>query len=120
MQSRRQERVRELLKRELSNLLLREFRGVDVGLLSVNEVDLSGDLQLATAHVGIVGSAEQRRRGFELLEHHRLRLQSALGGAVVLKHTPELRFVPDDSIQRGNRVLRVIEEIEKTLPPQGD
>jgi ribosome-binding factor A len=39
-----------------------------------------------------------------------------LGRAVVLKHTPRLRFVLDDSIERGNRVLAILAEIERTLP----
>ncbi|MHB1306113.1 MAG: 30S ribosome-binding factor RbfA [Limisphaerales bacterium] len=116
MPSHRQERVRELLKRELSRILVREFQTANAGLMSVNEVALTGDLKQATVYVGIVGSADQCRRGFGLLDQHRLRLQSMLGAAVILKHTPELRFVPDESIQRGNRVLRIIDEIETQKP----
>ena len=118
MQNRRHERVRELLKRELSVILHREFRLADAGLMSVNEVTLSGDLQQATVYVGIVGSVEQRQHGFELLEQHCGRLRGLLGGSVILKHTPELRFVADDSIERGNKILKIIEDIEKSLPPQ--
>jgi len=116
MQGRRHARVRELLKRELSSLLLREFPPAQSGLMTVNEVVISGDLRSATAYVGIVGTEEQRRHGLQLLEEQRLRLQGMLGHAVELKFTPTLRFVVDDAIVRGNRVLRIIEEIEKTLP----
>lgn len=116
MQGRRHARVRELLKRELSSLLLREFPPVQSGLMSVNEVVISGDLRSATAYVGIVGTEEQRKQGVTLLTEHRLRLQAMLGHAVELKFTPSLRFVVDDSIARGNRVLRILDEIEKTLP----
>lgn len=118
MQGRRHARVRELLKRELSSLLLREFPPAQSGLMTVNEVVISGDLRSATAYVGIVGTDEQRRRGLQLLEEQRLRLQGMLGHAVELKFTPNLRFVVDDAIVRGNRVLRIIEEIEKTLPTE--
>ncbi len=116
MQGRRHARVRELLKRELSSLLLREFPPAQSGLMSVNEVVISGDLRSATAYVGIVGTEEQRKQGLNLLKEHRLRLQGMLGHAVELKFTPSLRFVVDDSISRGNRVLRILDEIEKTLP----
>ena len=118
MQGRRHARVRELLKRELSRLLLREFPPAQSGLLTVNEVVVSGDLRSATAYVGIVGTDEQRRHGLRLLEDQRLRLQGMLGHAVELKFTPSLHFVVDDAIVRGNRVLRLIEEIEKTLPTE--
>jgi ribosome-binding factor A len=39
-----------------------------------------------------------------------------VGGAIVLKYTPRLRFLMDDSIARGNRVLGILSELEKTLP----
>ena len=118
MQSRRHERVRELLKRELSSILLREFPIAEAGLLSVNEVVVAGDLQSAVVYVGIVGSAEQQKRALTLLHEHRGRIQSMVGSAVVLKYTPQLRFVVDDAIVRGNRVLQVLDEIERTLPPE--
>lgn len=116
MQGRRHARVRELLKRELSNILLREFPPAQSGLLTVNEVVVSGDLRAATAYVGIVGTEEQRRQGLQLLHEQRVRIQGMLGHAVELKFTPTLRFVVDDAIARGNRVLRILEDIEKTLP----
>lgn len=118
MQSRRHERVRELLKRELSSILLREFPVSEAGLLSVNEVVMAGDLQSALVYIGIVGSAEQQKRGLALLHQHRGRIQHMVGSAVVLKYTPQLRFVVDDAIARGNRVLQIMSEIEPTLPPE--
>jgi ribosome-binding factor A len=117
MQNRRHERVRELLKRELSAILLREFSVAEAGVISVNEVAVAGDLHSAVAYVGVVGSAAQRKRALELLREHRKRIQGMVGAAVVLKYTPALRFILDDSVTRGNRVLQILEEIEKTLPP---
>jgi len=117
MGSLRMQRVRELLKRELGEILRREFPISDHGLLSVNEVEVTGDLQNATVFVGVVGSNEQRKRATEMLQKERKRIQGLVGQAVVLKYTPVLRIVIDDSIERGNRVLGILEEIEKTLPP---
>ncbi len=118
MNLRRHERVRELLKRELSVLLLREFPPADHGLLSVHEVMISGDLQLATVHVSVVGNADQQKRTLAALQAERKRIQGLVGQAVVLKYTPELKFVTDDSIARGDRVLRIMEQLEKDTPPQ--
>jgi ribosome-binding factor A len=55
-----------------------------------------------------------------LLNEHRVRIQGFIGRAVVLKYTPKLKFAFDDSIVRGNRVLQIIEELEKTLPADAD
>jgi len=110
--------VRELLKREIGEAIRREFQVSDVGLISVNDVDVAGDLHSAVVFISILGSAEQQKRGFSLLVRHRKRIQGLVGGAIVLKYTPRLRFLMDESIARGNRVLGIIEELDKALPAE--
>ncbi len=116
MQNIRHERVRELLKREIGEAIRREFHVDSVGLVTVNDVDVAGDLKSAVVFISIFGSADQQRRGLEKLQEHRIRIQGLVGQSVVLKFTPTLKFVIDDSLVRGNKVLQIIEEIEKTLP----
>jgi len=118
MQNRRHDRVRELLKRELSAIILREFPVSAAGLISVNDVQVANDLHAALVFVGIVGTPEQQKKGFGLLQQHRNRLRSLVGAAVVLKYTPELRFALDEAVVRGNRILGIIDEIEKATPSQ--
>ncbi len=77
---------------------------------------MAGDLHSAVVFVSILGNADQQKRGFNLLTQNRKRIQGLVGRAVVLKYTPTLKFLIDDSVVRGNRVLQIIDEIEKTLP----
>jgi ribosome-binding factor A len=114
------QRVRELLRRAIGETLRREFPASETGLLTVNDVDVAGDLKSATVFVSILGNPDQQKRGFQLLEQHRKRIQGLVGRAIVLKYTPTLRFVPDDSVVRGNRVLKIIEEIEKSAKPPAE
>lgn len=114
----RHERVRELLKRAIGEAIRREFHVGDCGLISVNDVDMAGDLKSATVFVSILGNPEQQKRGFQSLDEHRARIQGLVAKAVVLKYTPTLKFVFDDSIVRGNRVLQIIEELEKSAPAE--
>jgi ribosome-binding factor A len=116
MPSLRLQRVRELLKREIGEVIRREFQVSDVGLITVNDVDVAGDLHSAVVFISILGNQDQQKRGFTLLARHRKRIQGLVGRAVVLKYTPTLRFLMDDSIARGNRVLGIIEELEKAMP----
>lgn len=109
----RQERVRELLKREIGEAIRREFDVSEVGLINVNDIDLAGDLKSAAVFVSILGNTDQQKRGITRLTEHRIRIQAAVARAVVLKFTPVLRFVMDDSVVRGNRVMQIIEELEK-------
>ena len=119
MGSHRLQRVRELLKREIGEAIRREIPVNEAGLVTVNDVDVAGDLRVATVFIGILGNSEQQRTGLVLLQKNRSRIQSLVGKAVVLKYTPQLRFVVDDSVTRGNRVLDILAELEKSLPPAG-
>ena len=108
----RLERVRELLKRELGEIIRREIPLNEAGLITVNEVGIAPDLKSATVFVGVVGTNEQRKRAATLLEKESKRFQSMIGRAVVLKYTPHLKFIVDEAIERGNRVLKILDELE--------
>ena len=113
MLSLRLQRIRELLKREIGEAIRREFRVEEAGLITVNDVDVAGDLKSAIVFVSILGTPDQQKKGLQLLAEHRVRIQGLVGRAIILKFTPKLKFVFDDSIVRGNRVLQIIEELEK-------
>ncbi len=112
----RQQRVRELLKRAIGEAIRREFNVSEAGLISVNDVDCTGDLKSAVVFISILGSTDQQKRGMALLTDHRSRLQGLVAKSVILRYTPTLRFVIDDSIVRGNRVMQIIEELDQTAP----
>jgi ribosome-binding factor A len=120
MSSLRLQRVRELLKREIGEVIRREIPVGEAGLITVNDVNLSGDLRLATVYLGVLGNDEQRKKGLHLLEHHRKRIRGLVGHAVVLKYTPELRFVLDDSAGQAGKVLKIIDELEHSAPAHDD
>ena len=117
MSSLRLQRVRELLKREIGEIIRREIPVGDAGLVTVNDVTVGSDLHSATVYIGILGSPEQKKKGLTELNRHRKRIQGLVGHAVILKYTPQLRFVMDESLEHGNKVLRIIDELEHATPP---
>ena len=123
MPSLRQQRVQELLKREIGEAIRREFEISEAGLITVNDVDVTGDMHSAKVFISILGNASQQKRGLELLTQNRKRIQGLVARSVVLKYTPTLSFQVDDSVVRGNRVVGIIEELEKesaTSPPASE
>jgi ribosome-binding factor A len=114
MPSLRLQRVRELLKREIGEAIRREFEVSEAGLITVNDVDVTGDLHSARVFISILGNTSQQKRGMTLLTQNRKRIQGLVARSVVLKYTPTLTFQIDDSVVRGNRVMEIIEELERT------
>ncbi len=118
MSNHRLERVRELLKRAIGESLRREIPINEAGVITVNDVDVSGDLRTAKVYISVLGTPAQRKAGNELLIKVRHLIQAHVAREVVLKFTPQLKFIQDESIERGDRVLRLLEELEKQTPPQ--
>lgn len=113
--SRRVERVAELIKREIGQLLLSGIKDdrVGQGLVSVTEVEVSGDLQHAQVYVSIYGSPEVRAQAMAGLQSATGYVRSVLGQRVRLRRTPEVIFREDTSLERGSRVIALLNQIRK-------
>ena len=116
MPSLRQQRVRELLKRTVGEILRRELDSESCGIITVNDVGMANDLHSAMIFVSVLGSDEQKRTAVKRLKSERSRIQYMLGREVVLKYTPRIKFELDDAIEAGNRVMSILEEMEQANP----
>ncbi len=103
-------RVNELLKRELSGIIAREI-SFEGALVSINHVDVTSDLKNAHVFVSVLGS-ETGESVMSKFASHRATLQAELARHVTMKYTPHLTFHLDDSIERGARVIEILQEIE--------
>ena len=116
MPSLRQQRVRELLKRTVGEILRRELDSESCGIITVNDVGMANDLHSAMIFVSVLGSDEQKRTAAKRLKSERSRIQYMLGREVVLKYTPRIKFELGDAIEAGNRVMSILEEMEQANP----
>ncbi len=103
-------RVNEIVKRELSRIITRDFSFENV-LVTVHEVDVTPDLRSAHVFVSVLGKGNHKAVITEL-DEQRTVLQAELSKQVVLKYTPHLVFHLDESIERGSRVFQILEEIK--------
>ncbi|MEY3223583.1 MAG: 30S ribosome-binding factor RbfA [Cuspidothrix sp.] len=113
--NRRVSRVAELIKREVSQMLLNGIKDdrVGTGMVSVTDVDVSGDLQHAKIFVSIYGTDEAKAETMAGLKSATGYVRSELGARVRLRRTPEVLFVEDSSIERGTKVLSLLNQLEQ-------
>ena len=110
---RRVARVAEAMRREVSSLLMTGIKDdrVGMGMVSVTDVKMAGDLQHAKIFVSIYGSDEDRAATMEGLVSATRFVRSELGQRMGLRRTPEIMFVEDISLARGTEVLGLINRL---------
>jgi ribosome-binding factor A len=117
--AKRLDRVNELLRREISAVVQRDFEWSNA-LVTVSEVDVTQDLKEAKVFVSILGGSApgildqlERKRGF---------IQSKVSKRVVLRNTPVLMFRQDKSAIRGVDVVNLLDEVAElpTAPPEDE
>jgi ribosome-binding factor A len=110
--SQRTERIDELLRQEISRSLARELADPAIGFATVTDVETSPDLSYARVWVSVIGTEAQRRDTLRALRRAMPYVRHGLGTRLRLRRIPELDVRLDDSVERGTRVLRIINELE--------
>ena len=115
--SKRQERVNELLKREISTVLQRDFQFKEA-LVTISAVETTPDLKEAKVFIGVLG--KHANQVLEKIKQSRGQIQSAIAKRVVLRNTPILAFRHDTSAQRGLDINHLLDDVAKlpTAPPE--
>ncbi len=113
----RVQRVRELIRRELSMVLEKDF-SFPHALITVHDVQMPPDLRQCFVYVGVIGTGIDKERVLSKLNASRGTLQRSLYKRVILRNSPTLEFRMDDSIERGVRVLNIIENLPPFAPDE--
>lgn len=108
----RNERVRKELMREISDILRKEIRGL-AGVVSITDVEVSHDNSFAKVFYSVFGSEEQKKKSIDTINASVSKIRYEVGRRIRLRLTPELRFILDDSIERGSRVTEILNKISR-------
>jgi ribosome-binding factor A len=113
--SRRVARVAELIKREVSTMILQEIKDdrVGAGMVSVTEVNVSGDLQHTKIFVSIYGTEEAKAETMAGLAAATGFIRREIGQRLALRRTPEVIFQEDRSFERGSKVLSLLNQLTR-------
>ena len=116
-ETRRSQRVADLVRAELSSLLLTEAHDPAVKGVTVTAVEMSPDLQAARVYFSVLGGDADRGRAAEGLSRAAGFLRREVGQRCGLRYAPELHFLADRSLERGARVEELLAQV---LPPRDE
>ena len=111
--SQRTDRLDSQIRAELMELLQREMKDPRLGFVTITRVETARDLGTARVWVSILGSDEERERSMTALTDAAAWLRRRLGERLKIRHIPQLVLRRDDSIEAGDRVLRLLRELEE-------
>lgn len=110
----RDTRIGEELKKEISDILQNEIKDPDLGFVSIVLVEVSRDLRVAKIYYSVMGSEEEVAKTKQAVKRSAGFVRHEVAGRLSLRHTPELVFIYDNSIEHGIRINRILnEEIKK-------
>ncbi|MCI0337515.1 MAG: 30S ribosome-binding factor RbfA [Acidobacteria bacterium] len=109
----RPHRLAEELKNEISAIILQQLHDPRVGFATVTKVKVSPDLRYAHVFVSVFGSAEEKKQTLDALKSATGFIRKQVGSRIRLRHTPELTFAYDESVEQGDRMLQLIDEINR-------
>ena len=112
MSNTRPTRVGDQIRVEISDLLARAVQDPGIGFLTVTHVKVTPDLQQARVYYTTMGDERGRRETQRALDRATPFLRRQLGGRLRLRRVPELQFFFDESIERQDRIERILQEIE--------
>ena len=105
----RNERVRKTLMKEIADIIQRNIRDPRIaGVISITDIDISHDNSFAKVYFSVFASDEAKKQTVLALEENTSKIRYEVGKRIRLRLTPELKFIIDDSIERGTKVTDMI------------
>ena len=106
------EKLQELIKQEMSKMLLKELKDPRIGFVTVTDVEMTGDLREAKIYVSVMGGEEQVKSSLEGLNSALGFIRREIGHRIRLRFTPEISFALDTSLDYGDHIQKLLLQVE--------
>ena len=107
------EKIAGIIQKEISEISQFSLKDPKIGFITITDVTVTNDLSIATIYVSFLGQKPREEAGMKALDRSRGYLRSELAKRMTIRKVPELIFKLDDSLERGNKIERIISEINK-------
>jgi ribosome-binding factor A len=112
MPTRRTVRVAEVLRKELSAQMSHSL-DLEGLLITISSVELPPDMKQAYIYVSTLNPEVDKEVALKLLNRNRVAWQGSIGRRLGLKFTPQLIFRFDEAVERGDRIMEILTELER-------
>lgn len=107
------EKIAGIIQKEISEIIQFSLKDPKIGFITITDVTVTNDLSIAKIYVSFLGQKSREEAGMKALERSKGYLRSELAKRMTIRKVPELLFKLDDSLERGNKIERIISEINK-------
>lgn len=107
----KKEKMNNIIQRELSEILQMEVKDPAIGFCTITGVETTNDLSIAKIYVSFLN--KNKKKGMEALEHSKGFIRTLLAKRLTIRKCPELQFVLDTSLEYGNKIESIIEELHE-------
>lgn len=109
----RAHRLSEEMKKELSEIIMRDLKDPRIKFVTITDVDVTGDLQQATVFFTVLGDEKEKKETHEGLTTAQGFIRSEIGKRIRLRKVPEITFEYDESVEYGNRIESLLQDLNK-------
>ncbi|MGL4522888.1 MAG: 30S ribosome-binding factor RbfA [Bacilli bacterium] len=109
----RPQRIAEEMKKELGDIISRKVKDPRIGFVTVTDVRVSGDLQIAKVYITVLGDDEVKAGTMKGLLKAKAFIRSEIGQRIRLRKTPELEFEIDEAFEYGNHIESLLQNLRR-------
>ncbi|MRG85355.1 30S ribosome-binding factor RbfA [Salinibacillus xinjiangensis] len=111
-------RIAEQMKKELGDIIGQKIKDPRVGFVTVTDVQVTGDLQQAKIYISVLGDEDQKKDTLIGLAKAKGFIRSEIGKRIRLRKTPEISFEFDETIEHGNRIEKILSDLNQDTNEQ--
>lgn len=107
------EKMSGIIQKEISQIIQFELKDPKVGFVTITDVKCSSDLSIAKVYVSFLGQDARKEAGMNALKRSKGFIRSELAKRLSIRKTPDLVFLQDDSLEKGNKIERIIFDLNQ-------
>ena len=107
------EKVAGIIQKEVSEIIQFELKDPKIGFITITDVTVTNDLSIAKIYVSFLGQKAREEAGMKALERSKGFIRTNLAKRMTSRKVPELQFKIDDSLERGNKIEKILYEMNK-------